>query len=48
MPSHTPKERKKKLSKKVAVVRRENPGLSSAQAVGKAVGILRSRKKKKR
>lgn len=39
---------RKKLSQKVAVVRRESPGLSARQAVGKAAGILASRAKKRR
>jgi len=39
---------KKKLSQKVAIVRREDSGLTSRQAVGKAAGILAQRAKKKR
>ena len=36
----------KKLSRKNAKVRRDDPGLTAKQAVGKAAGILRNRKKK--
>lgn len=39
---------KKALSRKVAKVRREDPGLSAKQAVGKAAGILRGRRRKKK
>ena len=38
---------KKKLSRKVAKVRREDPSLSAKQAVGKASGILAHKEKKK-
>jgi len=34
------------LSRKIQTVRREDPGLSSAAAAGKAHGILKQRKKK--
>lgn len=39
---------KKKLSSKVSKVRRDDPSLSAKQAVGKAAGILRARKKKRK
>jgi len=39
---------KKRLSKKVATVRREDSSLTARQAVGKAAGILASRDKKRR
>ena len=39
---------KKKLSEKIAIVKREDPGLTNEQAVGKAAGILRHRAKKRR
>lgn len=42
----TSKEARKKLSRKIAKVRRHEPGLTNKQAVGKAAGILRNRKKK--
>jgi len=57
MPSHTKAERRKRrvfkgsqkrLSRKVAIVRRESPSLTARQAVGKAAGILAHRNKKKR
>ena len=38
---------RKKLSRKIAKVRRDDPKLTSRQAVGKAAGILRGRKKKR-
>ena len=38
---------KKKLSKKIAIVKREDPSLTNEQAVGRAAGILRHRAKKK-
>lgn len=38
----------KKLSRKIAIVRREDPGLTRAQAAGKAAGILKHRRKKGR
>ncbi len=36
----------KKLSRKIAKVRRDDPSLTTKQAVGKAAGILRNRRKK--
>ena len=39
---------KKKLSAKIAKVRREDPSLTARQATGKAAGILAQRAKKKR
>ena len=36
----------RKLSRKIAIVRREDPGLTASQAAGKAAGILRNRRKK--
>jgi hypothetical protein len=35
-----------RLSKKIQLVRREDPNLTSRQAAGKAAGILRHRQKK--
>jgi len=35
------------LSNKIAIVRREDPGLTSRAAAGKAHGILKQRKRKK-
>lgn len=34
------------LSRKIAVVKRENPSLTSRQAAGKAAGILKQRARK--
>jgi hypothetical protein len=36
----------KKLSRKIAKVRRDSPGLTRRQAAGKASGILRGRRKR--
>lgn len=36
----------KKLSRKIATVRREDPSLTSKQAAGKAAGILKQRTRK--
>lgn len=38
---------RKKLSRKVAKVKRDKPSLTNRQAVGKAAGILRGRRKKR-
>lgn len=55
MPSHYGKTKRRRvpggrkaLSRKVALVRREEPRLSARQAVGKAAGILRHQARKKR
>jgi hypothetical protein len=37
---------KKKVSAKIRKVKKHEPGLTNKQAVGKAMGILRHRKKK--
>ena len=37
----------KRLSRKVAKVRRDDRGLTSRQAVGKAAGILRGQRRKR-
>lgn len=42
----TTKQSQKKLSAKIAKVKRHEPSLSNKQAVGKAAGILRNRKKR--
>ncbi len=36
----------KKLSRKIGIVRREDPSLTRRQAAGKAAGILKSRRKR--
>jgi len=41
------KGHKKRLSRKVAKVKRHQPGLTNRQAVGKAAGILRHKSKKR-
>jgi hypothetical protein len=44
--SRSKRETQRKLSRKIAKVKRDSPGLTNKQAVGKAAGILRSRRKR--
>ena len=39
---------RKRLSRKIAKVSADSPGLTRSQVVGKAAGILRSERRKKR
>jgi len=45
MPKHTPAKR---LANKIRKVKKDNPELTNKQAVGKAIGITRGKKKKKK
>ncbi len=39
---------RKKVSAKISKVKRDDPGLTNKQALGKAFGILRHQKKKRK